>query len=56
MQLKVYGQCVASKVPAIEQGMCAAEFNALNKCMIEVVSSEIVLFSVFILCSGSLLC
>ncbi|KAH7280469.1 hypothetical protein KP509_37G069100 [Ceratopteris richardii] len=39
-ELKTYGQCVAAKVPTIEQGMCSEEFLALNRCIIEVLKSK----------------
>lgn len=39
-QLKAYGQCVASKVPAVEQGVCSEEFVALNKCILEVLKTK----------------
>lgn len=33
LQMQAYGQCVASKVPAVEQGMCEKEFLALKACI-----------------------
>ena len=33
VQMQAYGQCVASKVPAVEQGMCEKEFLALKACI-----------------------
>lgn len=33
VQMQAYGQCVASKVPAVERGMCEKEFLALKACM-----------------------
>uniref|UniRef100_A0A7I4E1F6 Mic1 domain-containing protein n=1 Tax=Physcomitrium patens TaxID=3218 RepID=A0A7I4E1F6_PHYPA len=31
--MKEYGQCVATKLPAVEKGMCEKEFLALKTCM-----------------------
>ncbi|GJX55767.1 regulator of MON1-CCZ1 complex [Tanacetum coccineum] len=38
-QAKVYGSCVAAKVPQIERDMCVKEFLALKNCMQTVVVS-----------------
>lgn len=31
--MRQYGLCVASKVPAVEKGMCEKEFLALKSCI-----------------------
>ncbi|BBM97275.1 hypothetical protein Mp_1g04390 [Marchantia polymorpha subsp. ruderalis] len=31
--MRAYGQCVASKVPAVERGMCSREFMSLKLCV-----------------------
>lgn len=32
-QAKLYGSCVAAKVPEVERDMCLKEFLALKSCM-----------------------
>ena len=36
--MKAYGQCVATKVPAVEKGMCEKEFLTLKACVQNAVS------------------
>lgn len=33
LQAKLYGTCVASKLPEVEKGQCEKEFVALKACM-----------------------
>ncbi|KAL2650622.1 hypothetical protein R1flu_018750 [Riccia fluitans] len=39
--MSAYGQCVATKVPAVEQGMCAKEFRSLIECVQKATLSKI---------------
>lgn len=38
LQMQAYGQCVTSKLPAVELGICEKEFRALKTCMERAVS------------------
>jgi hypothetical protein len=38
LQMQAYGQCVTSKLPAVELGICEKEFQALKTCMERAVS------------------
>jgi hypothetical protein len=38
LQMQAYGQCVTSKLPAVELGICEKEFRALKNCMERAVS------------------
>lgn len=39
-QAKVYGSCIAAKVPEVERDMCLKEFLELRNCMQSVVSTS----------------
>ncbi|KAG5615796.1 hypothetical protein H5410_015620 [Solanum commersonii] len=40
-QAKVYGSCVAAKVPEVERDMCLKEFLELSNCMKSVIRRKV---------------
>ncbi|KAH9546674.1 hypothetical protein CY35_12G111900 [Sphagnum magellanicum] len=40
VDMQAYGQCVTSKLPAVELGICEKEFRALKTCMERVVKNK----------------
>jgi hypothetical protein len=40
LQMQAYGQCVTSKLPAVELGICEKEFRALKTCMERAVKNK----------------